>query len=79
MHLPHAKHGDAHPDPGQHHPFRETDDPGIVALASGGGFRGGNADLQRLAVTTATLRGTRCALAGCGKPREDPIHFAADD
>ena len=27
-----------------------------------------------LAVTEASLRGARCAMAGCGKPREDPIH-----
>ena len=27
-----------------------------------------------LAVTAASLRDARCAMAGCGKPREDPIH-----
>jgi hypothetical protein len=27
-----------------------------------------------LAVTEASLRGARCALAGCEKPRQDPIH-----
>ena len=27
-----------------------------------------------LAVTEASLRGARCAMAGCGRPRQDPIH-----
>ena len=31
-----------------------------------------------LAITNASLRVARCALAGCGKLREDPIHEAGD-
>lgn len=27
-----------------------------------------------LAVMAASVRGARCAMAGCGKPRQDPIH-----
>ena len=27
-----------------------------------------------LAVTDASVRGARCAMAGCGKPRQDLIH-----
>ena len=31
-----------------------------------------------LAVTEASLRGARCAMAGCGRPRQDPIHEPSD-
>jgi hypothetical protein len=60
------------------HPFHETNDAGLSAFASGGsGFSGSEANM--LAVTTGFLRATRCALPGCGKPRQDPIHAAAED
>ena len=32
-----------------------------------------------LAVTDASLRGKWCAMAGCRKPRQDPIHEPSDD
>lgn len=32
-----------------------------------------------LALTEASLRGARCALAGCGKPRQEPVHEAVTD
>ena len=65
-------------DPGRAHDFRETNDAGIGAVSSGGGgfvFAGFD---PLLLMTTAVLRATRCAAPGCGKPREDPIHSAAD-
>jgi hypothetical protein len=65
-------------DPSRSHPFQETNDPGIVPAASAGGNYQG-AQPNMLAVTTAALRGTRCAMAGCGKERRDPIHSPADD
>ena len=66
----------AHSDKGGAHPFKETNDAGIGAVASGsGGRQWGN---PTLAVTTAFLRGTRCAVDGCGKTRDDPIHFPED-
>jgi hypothetical protein len=60
-------------DPARSHPFRETDDPGIVPAASAGGNYQG-AQANSWAVTTAALRGTRCAMPGCGRERHDPIH-----
>lgn len=64
-------------DPARAHSFRETDDAGIGAISAGGPFRTGST-VTSLAMTTAVLRGTRCALSGCGKPREDPIHAPED-
>ncbi len=63
-------------DPTRPHPFQETDDPGIVPAASAGGnYQGAQANIW--AVTTAALRGTRCAMPGCGRERHDPIHALA--
>lgn len=60
------------------HAFVETNDPGIVAAASGG-YRVAGEQVSMLGVTTASLRTTRCALPGCGKERHDPIHSAPED
>jgi hypothetical protein len=65
----------AHSDKGGAHPFKETNDPGLGAMASGGGPAGRATSYTQLAVTTTFLRATRCALDGCGKTRDDPIHF----
>jgi hypothetical protein len=65
-------------DPNRSHPFQETADPGIVPAASAGGNYGG-AQHNMWAVTTATLRGSRCAMPGCGKERHDPVHSLAND
>ena len=67
----------AQSDKGGSHPFKETNDPGLGAISSGGGPSGRGAATQ-LAVTTNFLRGTRCAVEGCGKTRDDPIHFPED-
>ena len=32
-----------------------------------------------MAVADASTREARCALAGCGRPLPDPIHWPADD
>ena len=64
--------------PARAHAFQETNDAGLAAFASGGsGYSGSEANM--LAVTTGYLRATRCALPGCGKPRQDPIHAAPED
>lgn len=57
------------------HLFRETNDPGLGAVSSGSGYM----TFGHLASATAYLRATRCALPGCGKPREDPIHSPAEE
>jgi hypothetical protein len=67
-----------HSDKGGAHPFKETNDAGLGALASGGGPLGRVGAGTQLAVTASYLRATRCAEDGCGKTRDDPIHFPAD-
>lgn len=64
--------------PASAHPFQETNDAGLSAFASGGSGYSGS-EVNMLAVTTGFLRATRCALPGCGKPRQDPIHAAVED
>jgi hypothetical protein len=60
------------------HVFKETNDAGIPAAASGTmGVTGSQANA--LGVTTATLRATRCAVPGCGRERHDPIHAVPED
>ncbi len=70
--------GNSGKDAEQSHPFRETNDPGIAAFASGGSQYGGS-QVNMLATTANYLRSTRCAVPGCGKERHDPIHRPADD
>jgi hypothetical protein len=66
-------------DPGKPHAFVPHVDAGIGAVASGGmgQVRGGVP--TSLAVTWAYLReGDRCALPGCGRPRDDDRHSIPD-
>jgi hypothetical protein len=65
-------------NPARPHAFRETNDPGVVAFA-GGGFTETGSQVNMLATTTSSLRATRCALPGCGRPRPDPIHAPDED
>lgn len=65
-------------DPHQHHAFEEPGDVGM-AVAGGGGGKGGNMIGRQIGWTMAFLRPTRCAVPGCGKLHEDPIHMPADD
>jgi hypothetical protein len=60
----------------RHHEYVKIDDPGIVAMASGGPFTA--TDVNMIAATSSYLRSTRCAAPGCGKPREDPVHAPPD-
>ena len=75
MAMPTRRSDDA---PARVHPFHETNDAGLSVVASGSGGYSGNT-ANTLAVTTGFLRATRCALPGCGKPRQDPIHAAPED
>jgi len=65
-------------DPQRDHPFAETNDAGLAAFASGGSTYSGSW-VNMFAVTTGFLRATRCAVPGCGKPRQDPIHAPSGD
>ncbi len=60
------------------HPFVEPPDSRL-GLAIGAGQSA--SQLQSAAsalVAGATVRPARCALPGCGKLRDDPIHWPAD-
>jgi hypothetical protein len=65
-------------DPKRMHPFQETNDSGIGAVASGQGNYGGS-QIAMSAVTSAFMRATRCAVPGCGKERHDEVHGSTDD
>jgi hypothetical protein len=64
--------------PARAHTFQETNDAGLSAFASGGSSYSGS-QVNTWAVTTGYLRATRCALPGCGKPRQDLIHAPTED
>jgi hypothetical protein len=49
-----------------------------LGLAVGSEARGVDPGAAWIAVTNATQREQRCALPGCGKDRENPIHWPAD-
>lgn len=65
-------------DPHQHHPFEEPGDAGMSAAASGGGGTRGTGP-NAISFPAASQRRTRCAVPGCGKFHDDPIHMPADD
>ena len=79
--LPGSHSAAAKADPGKPHAFVEINDPGIAAMASGGGGRsmGGFGGVASVAVTDNYIRKSRCGLAGCGRERPDPVHAAPED
>ena len=79
--LPWHHEAESHAEPGRPHAFVEVNDPGIAAMASGGGGRstGGFGGVTSVAVTDNYIRKSRCGLAGCGRERPDPIHAAPED
>jgi hypothetical protein len=48
------------------------------ALAVGAAKLPGLQQATMMSVADASLRQSSCALAGCGKPQADPIHWAAE-
>ncbi len=62
------------------HPFVEPPDPrlGLSLGASQGGVGGPMAPAGAFLVAGATIRPVRCAARGCGKLRDDPIHWPSD-
>jgi hypothetical protein len=79
--LPGHHDPEPHAEPGEPHAFVEIDDPGIAAMASGGGGQamGGFGGAASVAVADNLIRKSRCGLAGCGRERPDPIHAAPED
>jgi hypothetical protein len=66
-------------NPSEPHTFRFPDDPGMGAAAAGAagsaGGRGGPALGMNAALTGNFRRGLRCGVPGCGRERDDAIHF----
>jgi hypothetical protein len=70
--------GAAAPDPGSPHLFRSMNDPGIGAAVSGvgaSGGEGGQALGLNAMITGNFVREQRCGVPGCGRNRDDAIHF----
>jgi hypothetical protein len=55
---------------GQHHFVEAEDVRPALALYS----TRDSQNVSQIAVANATLRAFGCALSGCGRPRDDPIH-----
>jgi hypothetical protein len=64
------------PYPSGRHDFVEGED--VRSALSLTSTLGGYQAVSAAAVANASLRESRCALSGCGKPREDPIHWPSD-
>lgn len=63
-------------NPNAPHTFHSTDDPGMGAAAiRSGGSGGGQALGINVALTGNYTRALRCGVPGCGRDRDDPIHF----
>ena len=72
--------GDRDPDPGTPHEFRAIDDPGLAAVAAGGGQGGqGYGSMTQVATTDNFIRKSRCGVPGCGRERSDPIHHRGEE
>jgi hypothetical protein len=68
------------PDPGKPHQFRRIDDPGLGALAAGGGQgTPGASPFTMVMATDNYIRKARCGVPGCGRERSDPIHQRGED
>lgn len=63
--------------PNEPHEFRPVRDAGMgTGLASLGSREGGGP--SPIAMTSRYLRMSACAVPGCGKDRDDPIHEPAE-
>jgi hypothetical protein len=63
------------------HAFVRPPDPRMgMALGAGHTHQMGGSSgmLPSLLIAEATLRTERCAVPGCGKDRDDPIHWPAE-
>ncbi|HEX9550270.1 MAG TPA: hypothetical protein VF971_04170 [Candidatus Limnocylindrales bacterium] len=66
-------------DPGRPHWFSQTFDPGISAIASGGGSGLGYGTIGSVSVTDNYIRKRRCSIPGCGRDEHDPVHRDRED
>ncbi|MGD0862640.1 MAG: hypothetical protein ABSA21_07745 [Candidatus Limnocylindrales bacterium] len=59
---------------GPHHFVEAENVRPALALTSTGVYQ----MVSEATVANASLRASRCAVSGCGKPREDPIHWPSE-
>lgn len=72
----HGRRSGSESDAGAEHAFRPMNDPGMGAAASNAGGTESGAALAMGAVVTGNfVRDLRCGVPGCGRDRDDPIHF----
>lgn len=63
-------------DPNTPHVFKSLNDPGMgAAFARSAGGRGGQPLGMQAAATGNFVRELRCGVPGCGRDRDDAIHF----
>jgi len=73
MRLPWQKRRDETVDPNRPHEFRHKSDSGIAALTPiGGGVGRQVSDIASASAYTRTIG--YCAVPGCGKPEDAPVH-----
>jgi hypothetical protein len=61
------------------HPFLASSDPGLAAIAAGGGFsRASGGQVDAVATTNRYQRMDGCAVPNCGRPRSAEIHAPAE-
>jgi hypothetical protein len=65
--------------PGSPHWFSQSFDPGVAAIASGGGSGLGYGTIGSVSVADNFIGKQRCGIAGCGRERHDPIHRQPTD
>ena len=63
-------------NPGKPHAFDPIQDAGLGAMASGaGGGAGGQPPGMSSTLAGKVERSARCAVPGCARERDDPIHW----
>ena len=68
--------GSAAPDPGSPHAYRPMNDPGMgAAMAHASASETGAALGLEVAATSNFVREQRCGVPGCGRDRDNSIHF----
>jgi hypothetical protein len=68
--------GAAAPDPGSPHAFRPMNDPGMgAAMAGAAASQTGAGIAMDVAATGNFVREQRCGVPGCGRARDEAIHF----
>jgi len=74
------RHRSSRIDPNRYHVFRHRSDPGIAPVLAGSGSPLSSlGQVAGVAGVGAYQRTRRCAVEGCARVEDDPIHVPADD